>query len=189
MFLAIVLVLFIPAVVDALMPVQPRPYTYLVRDAEHREVGPLGRAYEQTTKRIESKAAHAIFLVAVAAVAFLHLTVLALGRATLLHRTRQATWHDSMFFVAGLQLLLLGIALEVVRQGLNETSDMARLQDVLRSPMALFTHSGNRPYPVIDVVTALLFAATFLAPIGLAHRFAARLPLPRTPFYATLQPY
>jgi hypothetical protein len=37
-------------------------------------------------------------------------------------RTQHATWHDSVFFVAGLQFLLLGIALEVVRQGLKETS-------------------------------------------------------------------
>jgi hypothetical protein len=53
-FLALVLVLFLPAAVDALMPVQTGPYHYLVRDAEHREAGPLGRAYEQTAKGIES---------------------------------------------------------------------------------------------------------------------------------------
>jgi len=175
-FLAVVLVLFLPTTIAALAPHSPGAFEYQVHDSERYEVGGLGRAYGEAAKKVETKAATSIFIAAAVGVAALHICVTSLGWAVFPWRPRRATWRDSVFFVAGLQFVLLGAALVVSREGWSAITEFRSLQDLLLSPWTLVHGYGEmRQYPLyIDLLSSSLLVVVALVPLAIAIRFGRR---------------
>ncbi|HMJ41716.1 MAG TPA: hypothetical protein VK522_05490 [Pseudolabrys sp.] len=181
-FMAIALTFFLPTTLDALAPHPPGDLEYQIRDSEHRQVGGLGRAYNQATTQIETKVATSIFVAAAAGVAVLHLCVTLLARVGLRQRARRETWRDSVFFTAGLQYVVLGISLVIFRSrpGWLGSTELGLLQDIVSSPRALAERLGKTgPYSVyFDLIGTALLIAMMLAPLAIAGRYARHAVLP-----------
>lgn len=175
-FFALVLALFLPSLIDAAKPREVSTFEYQVYDPEHPEAGALGRAYEVANERIENKAAGAILIAAIAGIAALHLgtTASALGFFRL--STRRETWHDALFFIGGLQIFLIAIALALDRfasfPSLNEVEFLRRF---LFTPFALLTSEDYREGLVyFDIINVVLLATFLVAPLAIAKRFSQR---------------
>jgi hypothetical protein len=179
LFFSFVLMFFIPTIVDALTPPGAGPFDYQVHDSEFPELGALGRAYQATTERLETKAATAILLAAVVGVATFHLG--AVGSALVLTplRVRRETWRDALFFIGGLQLGLLALAFVVDLSEVYGSTEFGFINKFLLTPRNLFGSSSHpRPYPIyMDMLHVGLLALLLLAPFGIALRYAPRLAL------------
>jgi hypothetical protein len=176
-FFAIVLVFFVPSLMDSLAPHVAGPFEYQVHDSAVPDSGALGRAYQQTTQKIESKAATAIFVAAIVGVAAFHLCATGSGLALLRLRARRETWRDALFFVGGLQVVVFAVVTLVDRLGWASTTETGLLRDFLLSPRTLALGYGDaRPYPVyLDIIDVALLVVALLIPFGLARRYASRL--------------
>lgn len=177
LFFSFVLLFFMPVIIDALTPPVAGPFEYQVHDSDVLEAGALGRAYQATTERIETKAATAILLAAVVGVAAFHLGAVGSGVGLIRLRVRRETWRDALFFIGGLQFGLLGLAVILDRAGWRSATEMRFVSSLLLAPRDMFVGWGQlRPYPIyIDVLDVGLLALLLLAPFGLARRYAPRL--------------
>ena len=176
-FFAIVLVFFVPSLMDSLAQHVAGPLEYQVNDGAVPESGALGRAYQQTTQAIESKAATAIFFAAIVGLAAFHLCGIGSGLALFRLRPRRETWRDALFFVGGLQVAMFALATLIDRLGWRSITEMELVRDFLLSPRTLVLGDGNiRSYSVcLDILTVALLILLLLVPFGVARRFASRL--------------
>jgi hypothetical protein len=179
-FCAMVLVFFLPSMIAAFAPPVAGTYEYQVHDDSLREPGALGRAYEETTQKIESKAASAIFVAAIVGVAAFHLGAMGSGLALFRLNVRRQTWRYALFFIGGLQIALLALAVVLDHFGWPSATETIMFRGFLFSPRTLFTgYREVRPYPLsIDVLDVALLALVLLVPFGAARRFASRLAPP-----------
>jgi hypothetical protein len=155
------------------------PFVYQVHDSDFPEPGALGRAYEVTAQRIESKAAAAILAAAMVGVAAFHLGGIGSTLGLIRLPVRRRTWHDALFLVGGLQIFLIAIALLLSRavSVWPTVTEVEFLREFLLSPRTLLVNVGrDRLDPVyIDIINIVLLALLLLAPIGIARRYAPRL--------------
>jgi hypothetical protein len=180
-FMATALNFFLPTTLDALTPHTHDAFEYQIHDSEHREVGGLGRAYSQATTQIETKVATSVFVATAVGIAVLHLCVTLLGRLALRRKIRRETWRDSAFFVAGLQFVILGVALVVLRQGWPWpiSTDLVLLKKFVLSPRGVLEYNEPRFYSVyFDLISVTLLIAVLLTPLAIARRFARHAGLP-----------
>ena len=80
-FLAISLVLFLPAIIRDLAPASPSLFEYQVHDSEFQTPGRVGRVYEEARRQIETKGATSIFVAAIIGVAALQIGAILVGFA------------------------------------------------------------------------------------------------------------
>jgi len=177
LFFAFVLAFFAPSLIDALGSHVAGPFEYQIHDSATPESGALGRAYQQTAQKLESKAATAIFVAAVIGVVAFQLGAKLSGSALFGQHARRQTWLQAFFFVGGLQVALFTLVAVLDRLGEPSPTEMRLLTDFLRSPWTLlFGYGGFRPFPLyIHLLGTALLIAALLVPFGMAHRFGSRL--------------
>jgi hypothetical protein len=176
-FFAIVLVFFMPSLIDSLAPQVAGPLVYQVHDSSIPDPGALGRAYQQTTQKVESKAATAIFFAAIIGIAALHLCAIGSGLALFRPRARRETWRDALFFVGGFQITLFALATVIDHLGWPSITETRLVEDFLLSPRTLVVGYGKaRTYSVyLDVLDVVLLIVLLIVPFGVARRFASRI--------------
>ena len=170
-FFAIVLVFFVPSLIDS---ISPDVAGYQIYGSGGSSA--LGRAYQQIAQKIESKAATAIFVAATVGVAALHLCATGSGLALFRLRVRRETWRDALFSVGGLQVIMFALATLIGRLGwwIDETG---MVRDFLLSPFEL-GQAKARSYPIYhDILDVVLLVLLVVVPYGVARRFASRLSL------------
>ena len=174
-FFAIMVVFFAPTVIDAVAPQPPGPRDFVIHEYAS-EPGALGRAYEQATQRIESKAATAIFVAAIVGVAAFHLGATAAGYMLFRQRARRQTWLQALFFVGGMQVVLCGAGLLLDRIDNRELTEVGLIKDFLALPVNVhFQPDRFRHYSAYrDLLELILLAIVLALPIGMAARFAKR---------------
>src|SRR5262249_14617751 len=106
LFLSFIVMFSMPPLVEIINKPADR-FAYV--DLSARET-PLRPFYEGLFEQIESKAVFAIIVASVIGVSLYHLGMRGITRIVFANRERQLIAFDSLFYIAGLQIILLGVA-------------------------------------------------------------------------------
>lgn len=175
-FIAVVVALFAPPVISSLSPKSVSPFEFQVFGAGAPKQGALGRAYQETTREIESKAAAAIFLAAIVGVAAFHLGSTGLGVLLFRPGVRRKTWQQAFFFIGGFQVSLFILVALIDNYGLPPATEIQRVVNFLLSPyIAVYAFDEPRSDPAyLDVLRVALMVILLAVPTGMTIRFGAR---------------
>ena len=176
LFISFIVMFALPPLLSAATQ-KPDPYQYINYSEQKQTV--LRPIYEGIFEQIESKTILAVTIAAVVGVSLFHFGSRAIARGAFRNPARRAIVLDCLFYVGGMQIVLIAVAY-VASYFLRtfETDadpDYHLLTDLLGALTSLFSRGvGISPTHSLAAVEAVLLALLLVAPAPIAWRLFRR---------------